>query len=52
MDEDREDQGSSPHGQNEDDSNDGGEAQEEETANDSEISPVRPTTLTASNNTP
>ena len=40
-DEDREDQGSSPHEQNEGDSNDGDEAQEEETANDSEISPAR-----------
>ena len=42
-DEDREEQGSSPHGKNEDNSNDGGEAQEEETANESEISCARTT---------
>ena len=54
-DEGREDQGSSPHWQNEADSNDGDEAQEEETAKDSEISPGRTpsatATLIASNNT-
>ena len=50
-DEDREDQGR-PHRQNEDESNDGGEAQEEETANDSGISPAKTATLTASTNTP